>query len=50
MRKTSLFARHPHRRGCAKAGRRARPPAKYADPFFADPAEVEDDYRRMRRD
>jgi hypothetical protein len=27
------------------------PPARrgYRDPFFADPAVVEDDYRRMRR-
>jgi len=50
MRKTSLFTRDPHRRGFVRTVRRARPSARYTDPFFADPTEVEDDYRRMRRD
>jgi hypothetical protein len=50
MGKTSLFPRRPGRGGHRSAARRARPSAGYTDPFFADPAEVEDDYRRMRRD
>jgi hypothetical protein len=30
-------------------GRKPRRGRPYSDPFFADPAAVEDDYRRMRR-
>jgi hypothetical protein len=37
-----------HLRAASRSGPRRR--RTYHDPFFADPAAVEDDSRRMRRD
>jgi hypothetical protein len=39
----------PRRRRFVLRLRLRRPPHTYRDPFFADPAVVEYDYRRMQR-